>query len=173
MEKKVFRVILVLVVVLLCGYFLFGVVPSALFDSDYTVEAVEDCVYNDTVSVEGVALRTETVLVAGSDCATMVHNVSDGERVAVGTSVATVSNKAFSDEAFIRNEVAYYRGLTAYTEGYERSFKYQASAALSVNGYCLSVIGVEVYIDIGFAVIVKSCHNLENAFIGENSYFII
>ena len=30
MEKKVFRVILVLVVVLLCGYFLFGVVPSAL-----------------------------------------------------------------------------------------------------------------------------------------------
>ena len=98
MEKKVFRVILVLVVVLLCGYFLFGVVPSALFDTDYTVEAVEDCVYNDTVSVEGVALRTETVLVAGSDCATMVHNVSDGERVAVGTSVATVSNKAFSDE---------------------------------------------------------------------------
>ena len=95
MEKKVFRVILVLVVVLLCGYFLFGVVPSALFDTDYTVEAVEDCVYNDTVSVDGVALRTETVLVAGSDCATMVHNVSDGERVAVGTSVATVSNKAF------------------------------------------------------------------------------
>ena len=36
MEKKVFRVILVLVVVLLCGYFLFGVVPSALFDTDYT-----------------------------------------------------------------------------------------------------------------------------------------
>ena len=77
MEKKVFRVILVLVVVLLCGYFLFGVVPSALFDTDYTVEAVEDCVYNDTVSVEGVALRTETVLVAGSDCATMFRTAKE------------------------------------------------------------------------------------------------
>ncbi len=98
MEKKVFKTILVIVVVLLCGYFLFGIVPSFLFDADFTVESVEDCVYHDTVAVEGVALRTETSLFAGSDCATLVHEVSDGERVAVGTSVAMVSSKAFSEE---------------------------------------------------------------------------
>lgn len=98
MEKRVFRVILILVVVLLCGYFLFGIVPSFLFDTDYTTETVEDCVYNDTTSIEGIAFRTETLLSSDRDYATMILNISNGERVAVGTSVAMISDTAFSEE---------------------------------------------------------------------------
>ena len=80
MEKNVFRGILILIIAVLCCYFLFGIVPSFLFDDDYSVESVEECVYNDITPFEGIALRTETVLTAGSNYSMMIHEVADGER---------------------------------------------------------------------------------------------
>lgn len=98
MEKNVFRGILILIIAVLCCYFLFGLVPSFLFDDDYSVESVEECVYNDITPFEGIALRTETVLTAGSDYSMMIHEVSDGERVGVGTAVAMISDTPFTEE---------------------------------------------------------------------------
>ena len=98
MEKNVFRGILILIIAVLCCYFLFGIVPSFLFDDDYSVESVEECVYNDITPFEGIALRTETVLTAGSNYSMMIHEVADGERVGVGTAVAMISDTPFTEE---------------------------------------------------------------------------
>ena len=98
MEKNASRGILILIIAVLCCYFLFGIVPSFLFDDDYSVESVEECVYNDITPFEGIALRTETVLTAGSNYSMMIHEVADGERVGVGTAVAMISDTPFTEE---------------------------------------------------------------------------
>ncbi len=74
-------------------YLAAGIVPSIFSSEAITVKAAESIVYDDVITVSGIALRDEILISAATVPASIDYKVSDGNRVSIGDTVATYSTE--------------------------------------------------------------------------------
>ncbi len=78
-------------------YLAVSIVPSIFSSEEIFVKPAESIVYDDSITVSGIALRDEVIVSASSDPASIDYKVSDGDRVSIGYTVATYSNQNSSN----------------------------------------------------------------------------
>lgn len=94
------RTIFIIFMVAIFSYF-FLYFFSGINDSDFTTETVIYSKYSDYIDISGIALRDETVISSDSgDIKDIIYRIENGDRVPVGSVVATYNTKTVGDLNF-------------------------------------------------------------------------
>ncbi|MBQ1966124.1 MAG: hypothetical protein II348_05550, partial [Clostridia bacterium] len=97
MKSKISIVFFWVLIAAVIIYLAAGIVPSIFSSEAITVKAAESIVYDDVITVSGIALRDEILISAPSAPASIDYRVSDGNRVSIGDAVATYSTENSAD----------------------------------------------------------------------------
>ena len=96
-SKTLFNYLFYGFAVILFVYFLVNVFSSSVFTQQIYSDIVEESSVDDYITIEGIALRDEMLLVCDDDYESIRYNYSDGARIARGSSYATYNQEGLSD----------------------------------------------------------------------------
>lgn len=80
------------------AYLATSVLPVVFASEEITVQNATPIVYDDSLSVSGIALREESIISVAGNPASVHYKVSDGDRISAGDAVATVSSQQITAE---------------------------------------------------------------------------
>ncbi len=91
MKSKVSIVFFWILVAVVFVYLAASIIPSMFSSEEITVSPALSIVYDDVLTVTGIALRDEILVSANGTPTSIDYKVSDGDRVSIGDAVATYS----------------------------------------------------------------------------------
>lgn len=97
MKSKISTVFFWVLIAAVIIYLAAGIVPSIFSSEAIAVKAAESIVYDDVITVSGIALRDEIVMTVSSAPASIDYKVADGDRVSIGDAVATYGTDNSAD----------------------------------------------------------------------------
>lgn len=98
--KNGMRTVFIIFMVVIFSYFVLNFF-SGVNDTDFYTETVIYSAYSDYVDISGIALKYETVINSDSDKTNdIIYSFGDGDRVPVGSTVATYNTSGVGDDSF-------------------------------------------------------------------------
>lgn len=93
--KKNIKPIFIIFIIILALYFSISILRGVLAE-DFTSYSLESGVYSDFVSVPGIALREEELIISNSDFVNVSYLAEDGSRVSKSSSIASFNTVKLS-----------------------------------------------------------------------------
>ena len=123
MNSKVSRVFFWIFIALVLVYLLISIVPAVFSTEGISVETAKSITYEDSLSVSGVVLRTETVVTSSNPLVSVDYKVSDGDRVGKGDVLAAYSSsETSSSDRLLLNSLE--RRIALYSESLSATTQY-------------------------------------------------
>lgn len=97
-DSRILSRIIVILVIIVTAFYMTVNMFTSFWKDKITTEYLESYVYSDFAEVYGIVLRDESLVIADDDYKNILYKVSDGDRVAKSTVIASCSKAAISSE---------------------------------------------------------------------------
>lgn len=126
-NSKLFKLVFYVLATVLVLYFIFSTLP-AFFTDDISGQVIDVVSYDDYITIEGIALRNETLLFANTDFTSVEYSGNNGDRLAKGSVCAFLSSGTM-DSVTCARTAKLERKISEIKESISKNTKYDIVSA--------------------------------------------